>query len=479
MLEIALPGRRDRRRSIATLVIDRVWRFFCSVRAALWEIVFLALLVLIGTLRGSVIPAQIPRFAPFLEPLVQQWYAFDVFHSLIFSATLALLAIAIVICTINRIPGIWRSIARPTVATTRHFFATAVPAVAIQSAAPPAATADELVRLLRRQRRRVLAIEQDGAVHLYADKHRFGKLGTFPFHLALILLLVGGIVGSVFGFRDVSFVVPEGGVRDVGHGTGLRLGLDTFVDTYSQIGAPTDYRSDVVLYDGDQEVRRATIEVNHPLIYHGVTFYQSSFGQAAAMRVTDGNGRVVFDEAVPFDLVSRTNAAAPAAIVELPAQGVRLELIFPNIKLNAQPEIGAVKLQPGELYAQARDFRSNDLIGQGAVIGQGDSVRLGGLDVQFVRERRFTLLQVASNPGIPVLFGASALLLLGLAITFGFPHRRLRALVEPDGAGTRVLLAPLARRDWSGQHDFVRAVAAIEETFGPATAYASGADDGA
>ncbi len=41
------------RRSPLEVVVDRVWRFFCSVRAAVYEVSLLALFVLLGTLRGS------------------------------------------------------------------------------------------------------------------------------------------------------------------------------------------------------------------------------------------------------------------------------------------------------------------------------------------------------------------------------------------------------------------------------------------
>lgn len=67
---------------------------------------------------------------------------------------------------------------------------------------------------------------------------------------------------------------------------------------------------------------------------------------------------------------------------------------------------------------------------------------LAGLNVQFVRERRLTLLQVAYDPGIPILFAASALLILGLAITFYFPQRRIRALVSATAEGSEALLVP-------------------------------------
>lgn len=456
-------------RPLGFVVVDRVWRFFCSVRAAVYEIVFLALLVLIGTLKGSVIPAQLPRYVPALEPLVRRWYAFDVFHSLVFSLTLVLLAVAVVICTINRVPGIWASIARPIVRTTRQFFTSAEPAVALCVAEPPGTVADELAGILGRQRYRVLTEGHGQEIHVYADKHRYGKLGTFPFHLALVLVLIGGIVGSEFGFREQAFAIPEGSVRDVGRGTGLRVGLDRFVDTYSEIGAPTEYRSDVVLYDGERVARRRSLTVNHPLTYRNVTFYQASFGPAALLQVTDPSGAVVYEDSVSFTYVSKANPDAPAGLLELPAHGVRLELFFPNVKLDAMPEIGATKLQPGQLYAQARDLRTNEQLGAGAVIDQGDSATLGGLDLRFVRERRFTVLQVASNPGIPILFAASLLLVLGLIVTFALPHRRIRALVSATDAGTQVLLAPLARRDWNGKREFVRTLGAIEGRFGAAS----------
>lgn len=458
-------------RSPGEIVVDRVWRFFCSVRAAVYEIIFLAVLVLIGTLKGSIIPAQIPRFIPALDPLVARWYAFDVFRSPLFSGTLALLAVAIVVCTANRVPGIWASITSPTVPTTHGFFQSAVPAARFALPQDADAGTATLVATLRKRRYRVLHEEAAGAHWVYADRNRFGKLGTFPFHLGLILVLVGGIVGAQLGFREQMFTIPEGATRDVGYGTGLRVKLTGFTDTYDQLGAVTEYRSDLVLYDGDREVRQQSLLVNQPLTYGSVTFYQSSYGQAAQLRITNEAGSLVFDAPVELTLQSRSNKDAPAALLKLPAQQRNLELIFPNILLDAKPEFGDIKLLPGEMYAQARDARTNALLGSGAIIAQGDTATLGGLNVQFVRETRFTVLQVASNPGIPILFAASLLGVLGLVMTFCFPHRRIRALVRETRSGSEVLVAPMARRDWAGQRDFVSTMAALEQSLGPGEPY--------
>ncbi len=131
--------------------------------------------------------------------------------------------------------------------------------------------------------------------------------------------------------------------------------------------------------------------------------------------------------------------------------------------------MGDIKLLPGEMWAQARDWRTNAAIGEGAVLNQGETATLAGMAVTFVRERRFTVLQVAYNPGIPILFAASFLVVFGVVVTFGLPHRRVRAIVAHAATGTEVLLAPMARRDWSGKRDFLTTLAAIEGRFGAAT----------
>jgi cytochrome c biogenesis protein ResB len=74
----------------------------------------------------------------------------------------------------------------------------------------------------------------------------------------------------------------------------------------------------------------------------------------------------------------------------------------------------------------------------------------------FVRERRFSVLQVARNPGIPLFIAASVLLVGGLAITFYFPHRRVRGIVSATQDGSVARLAPIARRDWSAKRVFER-----------------------
>lgn len=463
-------GRRTAPRNPLEYVIDRTWRFFCSVRMAVAEIVILAVLVLIGTLRGSSVPESIAQLLPVTRGLVDVWYAWDVYQSLPFMGTLTISAVAIAICTINRVPGIWAAIAHPTVITTRGFLRNAERSGQVTSALPPAEMAVQFQESMRESGYRALAQDHLGEIHLYADRFRYAKLGTFPFHLALILILVGGIVGSRWGFRELEFLVPEEYVREIGYETGLSLRLDDFVDTYSELGIPTEFRSEFTIMRNDEPLESASITVNHPFTYGDMTVYQAGFGQAVVMRIADAAGNVQFEDALPLgQFRSSDNPEAPAVVIDVVPAGVNMTVIAPDVNPPNRPELDKLKLRSGEMYLLLRPLGPESPIQEPAAltVTQGNPVIVGDIAVTFVRERQFSAFQIARNPGINIFYGASFLLVAGLAITFYFPHRRVRGMISNTPAGgSKLVLAPLARRDWSGQQAFERLLTRLETRIG-------------
>jgi len=469
-------------RSPGEVVIDRIWRFFCSVRAAVYEIVVLTLIVLLGTLRGSSVPQMLADNVPFTKPIVTRWYAYDFFHSLPFAFILTLLSVAITICTINRAPGIWRTIAHPTVPTSWGFLRGAETSARLAAPADGPALTDQLTSALRRQRYRVLLAQKGEETHLYADKNRYAKLGTFPFHLALILILVGGIVGARYGFRDQQFIVPEGSTRAVGHGTDLSIKLDRFIDSYYQNGVAQSYQSNLVLLKDGQPVKTGSITVNHPMTYHNVVIYQSSFGDAASFRITDSAGHVLYDDSTPLGLYHAVyNPNAPAGVITLP-QGYQISVIAPDDNPGNVPTNDPIQIQSGQMYVEVHklgDTTPSTTRFPGKIINQGTTANVNGLNVEFLRERRYTLLQVANNPGIPIFILAAFLLVGGLAVTFYFPHRRIRGIIAASDTGAVAQLVPLAKRDWSGQRDFQRLLDELERTLGLSVTRQAGRATGA
>ena len=79
---------------------------------------------------------------------------------------------------------------------------------------------------------------------------------------------------------------------------------------------------------------------------------------------------------------------------------------------------------------------------------QGQPVDMAGLEVTFVRERQFTGLIVARDPGALFVWLGALLLVGGIALVFFFPSRRAWALIRrrPDGT-TDVHVGAVVRHD--------------------------------
>jgi cytochrome c biogenesis protein len=444
-------------RSPLEIAVDRIWRFFCSVRAAVAEIAFLALLVLIGTLRGSEVPQWMADALPALQPLVDRWYDFDVFSSAIFAVTLAVIAVAIAICTINRAPGIWQTIGTPRIRTSPGYIRSAEVNAVYTTTTPAGQLQGDIEAVLRQKRYRFITEQVGDQIHFYADKNRWSKLGTYPFHLALILLLVGGIVTSMFGFRDVEFAIAEGQTRPVGHGTDLSVELERFTDTYIPTGDAKQYRSDVVIYDGDERVKSGQISVNNPSSAGVATFYQASFGISADMVVKDANGVELYNEPLEMGFFNlRVNPDAPAGLIRLPALNKQVIVVAPDTDRRNRPDLDNLGLENGQVWVQVTpiDGPMNDDTIERAILDQGTPLDVGGLNITFARESRFTVLQVAYNPGIPIFVIAAIMMVGGLAVTFYFPLRRIRGIIQQSAEGGTLMMTPLAKRDWGGKREF-------------------------
>jgi cytochrome c biogenesis protein len=97
-----------------------------------------------------------------------------------------------------------------------------------------------------------------------------------------------------------------------------------------------------------------------------------------------------------------------------------------------------------------------------AVIDQGTPAQVGDLTVTFERESQFTGLNVARDPGVPLIWIGSALLFIGFLIRFMVPHKRIwaRIVSRPNG-GAVVGLATLAQKDVTAGTEFEHLVSDI------------------
>lgn len=395
-----------------------LWRFFTSTKVA----VVLILVTLIAAFLGALFP-QAPSWASSSPQDYAQWLngirqrhggltdfynaigLFDAYGSIWFRALCSLLIINTVTCTINRIPGIWRSVFGSKVVMGDGFFANSG-----HRASLPGMQLDRVTDTLRQARYRI-KVAQDGATtYLYADRNAWAKLGTLGTHLSIVLFLAGAILGGLFGWANDEVVIGEGSSFTVPRGYNFQVRLNDFQEEWYIQGMPKSYSSDLSVIDGGQEVERKTIQVNDPLVYKGIKFSQAFYGVAPAVEVTDSQGKVVYSDIV--QLGSSTSRA-------------NYEIGVLPLSANRYLTVGRPKNASGAAAARLDLTVYSGSAKETSILDLNKSVKSGDSTITFVGDREYTGLRVSTDPGTPIIWIASALMLLGMCSTFYFPRRRL------------------------------------------------------
>ena len=447
---------------------DQLWHLLTSMRIALVVMLGLAILALIGTILVQAPPAALAdpetkaNWLAQIEPkyggwtgILDQLQLFSVFSSVWFRVLAAFLATSLVACVIHRANGLWRTAVRPKVNVGEAFFEHAPQHEMIVLRQGPDQALATVREVFRGHRYRTL-VEADGTVHLYADRNRWGPLGSLFGHLSLIFILAGAVIGSTFGYSNPEFMIAEGYSAPVPSKAGLTMELEAFRDAYyASTGAPSDYASDLVLYRDGTEVARKTVRVNDPLRYEGLSFFQSFYGPAAVMSITDSSGKSVFRGGVPLPY---SEASRRIGSFVVPSAGLTVWLVG-----TSGSEDPVVK--PGQMRVEVYSGTGNSPIAT-ETVDQGKATTVSGLTFTFERETQFTGLSVASDPGAPLVWLGCTLLVVGFALVFLLPHRRIWGrIVKRPGGGTAVSIASINKNDVSFDSEFTGLVNDIRQAF--------------
>jgi cytochrome c biogenesis protein len=451
-----------------TDVGERLWHFFISMRTGLALILALALLGLVGTLlvqapvglRGD--PQAYATWLESLRPKYGGWTAildtlgmFSIFNSVWFRGIMVMLMTSVLACSANRAPHLWKLTVHPRTNMSEPFLQHAPLSLLATGSVEPEAAAAGVESAFRRRHFRTIVHADGDTIQLYADHFRWGPFGSVIAHLSLAVILIGALVGSAFGFRNDGFAVAVGSTLDVGNGTGLSVEAKSFSDSYYTNGSPSDYASELVVYRDGQQIGASTIRVNQPMRVGDVTLYQSYFGAAAAIKVVDGSGKVIAEQGVPLEWASADGTRA-VGLLALPEAGLNMYVLGPRSG-EVDPTI-----KPGQMQVEVYRAGSEGAAIAVEIVSQGQPVEMAGLQVTFVRERQFTGLIVARDPGAIFVWLGAILLIGGTALVFFFPCRRAWALIRRGPCGSTVQLGAVVRHDVGFEAEFGRLTAEIE-----------------
>ncbi|MFQ5473751.1 MAG: cytochrome c biogenesis protein ResB, partial [Dehalococcoidia bacterium] len=161
-----------------------VWSIFISVRFAIFLLIVLAAVSLVGVLlpqkpervRGDIfaeqdwLRIQEGRFG-FLADVFNRTELFDLFRSGWFAVLLGITVASTAAYIISRFPGVWRSVTRPRKRVPDRYFETARDSLTLNFAI----ATEDLERSLRRSRYSVDRFEEGGATYLFADRFAWAQ----------------------------------------------------------------------------------------------------------------------------------------------------------------------------------------------------------------------------------------------------------------------------------------------------------------
>jgi cytochrome c biogenesis protein len=483
------------------------WRQLTKMNTAL----FLLLLLAVAAVPGSIFPQNIQdpaRVQDYLDqhptwgPIAEKIQLFDVFSSVWFSAIYILLFVSLVGCVVPRAikhakeyrskpPRTPRNLSR----MPQHRVLT-IPAGSLEgrelTAASAAAEARDILK--RRRYRTELRGEDTGTPHVAAERGMFRELGNLVFHTAMIGVLIGMGIGSLFGYsgqkivvQDESFVNTLVSYDSFTPGTNFNpdwlhnfsLTLDSFdIEFDRQPGSPTyaqplDFEAGVtVREDSDSEPTEETLKVNDPLTVDGNRVYLAGNGYAPIVKVNDGEGNLAYegpivtltsDENYTSSVVLKVPDAAPdqlgfvgmflpTAVLDDGQVPYSADPVLANPALVLASYAGDLGLDDGapqnvyvldtEGLEELNSMQSDD---GGIVLTQEDSsyqLPDGKGSIEFEGVTRYIGLDIHYDPGKPVVLVSFLLAFAGLMVSLFVARRRawVKATETVDAQGRRAVV---------------------------------------
>ena len=254
--------------------------FFASIKLAMFLFLFIAITATIGT-----VIQQNERPESYIQEYGENTYRWflrlgftDVYHTWWFTSLLGLLCINSLTCFHKRFPGVWRSMKQDRVSVSLDFVKGMKQQAEVSIASSKEMVSQQLAQYFIEKGYKVLAKSDPGEVTIYATKGVLGRVGAHMAHLSATVIIVGGLIGTYYGFQEFG-VCLEGQTYHIPRGN-FDLKIDKFWIDYHENGSVKSYNSTLTVVDGGKSVVTKTISVNDPLVYKGIWFYQSSYGDA-------------------------------------------------------------------------------------------------------------------------------------------------------------------------------------------------------
>jgi cytochrome c biogenesis protein len=441
-------------------LLPGLWRALGSTRLAL----ILLTLLLLTCLLASLLP-QMPADSTTREPwlaavelryrtatgLLHTLGLFDAYHTPWFLALLAALVVNGVLCTLQRLPRLWRSLSRPPIISRPDAFYQGSAHRAEWPIDSPELGLSAAQGTLQHRRYRI-HLERNqatGRTYVYAERCRWAGTGTLLSHLALLLLFTALLARPALAWQQSGSLLFPGRTQPLDQVPDLAVQAGRLIIDRHPDGPPRQYRVPLtVLVDGEPAISQ-TVGINHPLTVQGIAFHLQSYGPAVQVATPEG----------AFDLAFTSSQAQEINLIQA---GITLRVSYqPAGDLPDDARGSADGVERGSIFVEAM-APGGELLGSG-VVPAGQQVVVQGTPLTFTLAN-YTAWQISHDPTFGLVIAAAALLLAGMLVSLWLPRRRLWLRVN---GGAMVLVGPASATNWTGLTQEIDATLAAKVNTAP------------
>ncbi|MBU1053585.1 MAG: cytochrome c biogenesis protein ResB [Proteobacteria bacterium] len=440
--------------------INKVWKYFASIKLTITLLIILAITCIIGTLipQNESSAAYFLKYGEFICKVFSALDIFDMYHSWWFQLLVFILTANIIVCSIDRLSSTWKVIFKKTptfdIAKLKSSYKEE-----FNVAHTPAELKAKFTTALSRLFKYTRIEDKENGFVIYAEKGRWSRLGVYAVHFSVILLLIGGLIGSYFGF-DGSVTIPEGKsvknviLRNTGdkQPLGFEIRCDDFNVTFYKSGMPKEYRSALTILENGKPVLKKDIIVNDPLRYKGINVFQSNYGMQApediSLSFTDRKTGTVYRKKISVE-----------EEIDLPGISAKFVLnkYFRSYNFRGhnlgEAFVGTLtplKGEPADIILPI-NYPGFDKMRGGEIV----------ISAENTEKRYYTGLQVTRDPGVRVVYSGFILMIIGCFITFFVSHIRFCVEVVEKHGKSIVIIAGNSNKNIIGMEASTKKIAKL------------------
>jgi len=199
--------------------VDIIWDIFASVRLAIIIFAMISLTSIVGTVieqraepdRNIQILSRLfsESLAPTLYTIFEKLGFMDMYHSWWFIALLVLFSVNLIICSLDRLPKIWKQVKEPLSPVTEDKLRKFIITREIVLKGKPEKVRDVVKDAIKGMRFHYLEAQDEKGCQFYAQHSNYSRLGVYLTHFSILVILVGVVIGIRFGFKGY-LNLPEG-----------------------------------------------------------------------------------------------------------------------------------------------------------------------------------------------------------------------------------------------------------------------------